>query len=186
MDTKERYLGERDDTDWQALSLHVPLIPTIITITIASRWTVLNSFAAHTQPARGKTARRKKIPVQLMFRWRITCLGVSKCMRLSKKKKKKKSRESVPVIYIISVSATIQQTCLHENVRQFQVERSRNEIQCSALSQQSCRRARVARCAFVCACARLSLPPVILHQNTIPPSEPRAKISLGKRSNIDW
>lgn len=96
MDTKERYLGERDDTDWQALSLHVPLIPTIITITIASRWTVLNSFAAHTQPARGKTARRKKIPVQLMFRWRITCLGVSKCMRLSKKKKEKKKQGERP------------------------------------------------------------------------------------------
>ena len=39
MDTKEQYLVERDDTDWQALSLRVPLIPTIIaiTITIASK-----------------------------------------------------------------------------------------------------------------------------------------------------
>ena len=39
MDTKEQYLVERDDTDWQALSLRVPLIPTIIAIaiTIASK-----------------------------------------------------------------------------------------------------------------------------------------------------
>ena len=92
MDTKERYLGERDDTDWQALSLRVPLIPTIITIniTIASRWTDLNAFAAHTQPARWNTARRKKdtssVNVQVTD---YVCVCVCVCVHLSKKKKKK-------------------------------------------------------------------------------------------------
>lgn len=83
---------------------------------------------------------------------------------------------SVPVFYIITTSAVSHHTRLHVNVRQFQVERSQNEIQCSTTSQQSC------GCA-VCACVLTHVRLPCLSYFTKLQTE--SKDSLGKKSNID-
>lgn len=137
--------------------------PIIIIIGITSRWIVPRA-CSRTPPAlrlRAACSRRQaRFNVRVTYcvtRVRLgTCVGaIAGC---------------VPDIYITTVSAASQQTCLHVNVRQFQVERSQNEIRCSAPSQQSrcCRRV----CERAGACARL---PVILRRNTILPSNPERR-----------
>lgn len=87
------------------------------------------------------------------------------------------------VIYIITISAASQQTCLHVNVRQFQVERLWNEIQCSSLFQQLLLCVCVF-CVYVHVCAHhLSRLSDFTKIQFLLQTE--SEDSLGKRSNID-
>lgn len=143
---------------------------------VSSRWTTPHTPSraptAHILPARGGSSREKTGSVDARVIQCVMRVRLDVCIWAV--------AGSVPVIYIITISAS-QQTCLHVNVRQFQVERPQNEIQCSALFQQSrC----CAACWCVCVCGVSPACHTSLKHNST--FKLRAKISWGKRSYIDW